>query len=105
MSIHEIRILPPLAVGRLGSAPQPLANYDVLVDPDDPLGFRRIVPAPTLLVDCATGEITSIETPTEIRFKDDNGAIHPVAPFLEVWARTSADDLEPLTVALLAQAG
>ncbi len=105
MSIHEIRILPPLAVSRLGSSPEPLANYDVLVDPDDPLGFRRIVPAPTLLVDRATGEITGVETPVEVRFKDGNGAIHPVAPFLEVWARTSEDELEPLTVALLAAEG
>jgi len=105
MSIHEIRILPPLAVARLGSAPQPLANYDVLVDPEDPLGYRRIVPAPTLLVDRATGEITGVETPAEIRFKDGNFAIHPVAPFLEVWARTSADQLEPLTVAVLAAEG
>jgi hypothetical protein len=105
MSIHEIRILPPLAVARLGSSPQPLANYEILVDPENPLGFRRIVPAPTLLVDRATGEITGVETPAETRFKDANGAIHPVAPFLEVWARTSADHLEPLTAALLAQEG
>ena len=105
MSIHEIRILPPLAVARLGSAPQPLANYDVVVDPEDPLGFRRIGPAPTLLVDRASGEITGVETPAEIRFKDAGGAIHPVAPFLEVWARTSADRLEPLTAPLLAEEG
>ena len=105
MSIHEIRILPPLAVARLGSSPVPLANYDLVVSPDDPLGFRRIVPAPTLLVDRSTGEITAIETPAAIRFKDDTGAIHPVAPFLEVWARTSADHLEPLTIDLLKAEG
>jgi hypothetical protein len=105
MSIHEIRILPPLAVARLGSSPVPLANYDVVVDPRDPLGYRRIVPAPTFVVDRASGEITSAETPAEIRFKDANGYIHPVAPFLEVWARTSADVLEPLTTDLLAAAG
>ncbi len=105
MSIHEIRILPPLAVARLGSSPLPLANYDVVVDPDDPLGYRRIVPAPTLVVDRASGEITGVEIPAEVRFKDDTGAIHPVAPFLEVWARTSRDVLEPLTVDLLAAEG
>jgi hypothetical protein len=105
MSIHEIRILPPLAVARLGSSPVPLANYDVVVEPGDPLGFRRIVPAPTLVVDRASGEITDVETPAAIRFKDDTGAIHPVAPFLEVWARTSRDGLEPLTIDLLAAEG
>ena len=31
----------------------------------------------------------------------DGGAIRPVAPFLEVFARTSDDTLEPLTLALL----
>jgi hypothetical protein len=105
MSIQEIRILPPLAISRLGSAPAPLANYDVVVRPEDPLGFRQIVPAPTFVVDRATGEITGVETPAEVRFKDRDGAIHPVAPFLEVWARTSADQLEPLTIALLAAEG
>lgn len=105
MSIHEIRILPPLAVARLGSSPVPLANYDLAVSPDDPLGFRRIVPAPTLTVDHATGEVTGSETPAEVRFKDDAGRIHPVAPFLEVWARTSADHLEPLTIDLLKAEG
>jgi len=105
MSIQEIRILPPLAIARLGSSPVPLANYDVVIAPDDPLGYRRIVPAPTLGVDRATGEVTAAETPAEVRFKDDNGAIHPVAPFLEVWARTSDDVLEPLTLDLLKKEG
>ncbi len=105
MSIHEIRILPPLAVARLGSSPLPLANYDVVVRPGDPLGYRHIVPAPTLAVDRASGEITAVETPAEVRFKDDTGAIHPVAPFLELWARTSEEGLEPLTIALLAAEG
>ena len=58
MSISEIRILPPLAIARLGSSPEPLANYDLQIDPEDPLGFRRLVPAETLIVDRATGEIT-----------------------------------------------
>lgn len=111
MSIHEIRILPPLAVARLGSAPEPLANYDVVVDPLDPLGYRRIVPAPTLVVDRASGAITVaataavVATTAEVRFKDGEGRIHPVAPFLEVWARTSEHHLEPLTRKLLADEG
>ena len=29
MTIRELRILPPLAIGRLGSAPEPLDNYTV----------------------------------------------------------------------------
>jgi len=105
MSIHEIRILPPLAISRLGSAPEPLVNYDVVVLPEDPLGCRHIVPAPTLTVDRATGEVTGADVPSAVRFKDDAGRIHPVAPFLEVWARTSDHHLEPLTLGLLDSEG
>ena len=41
MTIKELRILPPLAIGRLGSAPEPLDNYELEVPEKDPLGFRR----------------------------------------------------------------
>ena len=42
----------------------------------------------------------SAYTPDTIRFRDGD-KIRPVAPFLEVFARTGADVLEPLTVDLL----
>ena len=32
-AIRELRILPPLAVGRLGAAAEPMDNYTVEVDP------------------------------------------------------------------------
>ena len=51
MSIPELRILPPFAIGRLGSADRPLDNYTVEDDPENPLGFRRIVGAPTFEID------------------------------------------------------
>lgn len=105
MSISEIRILPPLAIARLGSSPEPLDNYDLYIDPEDPLGFRRIVPAETLRVDRATGEVTGVDVPGEVRFKDGDGRIHPVAPFLEVWAVTGDGCLEPLTLDLLSGEG
>lgn len=105
MSISAIRILPPLAIARLGSSPEPLSNHDLVVDPEDPLGFRRLVPAETLQVDRATGEVTGSVVHGEVRFKDDDGRIHPVAPFLEVWAVTRDDSLEPLTLGLLAAEG
>lgn len=105
MSIFEIRILPPLAVARLGSSPDPLANYDLHIDPEDPLGFRQLIPTETLVVDPATGEISGTIVPGEVRFKDGDGRIHPVAPFLEVWAVTGEGMLEPLTLDLLASEG
>jgi hypothetical protein len=102
MSILEIRILPPLAVARLGSSAEPLENYELVVD--EPLGHRKIVPSETLKVDRATGAIAEAYTPHEIVFRDGD-RIRPVAPFLEVFARTAPDVLEPLTVELLRAEG
>jgi len=105
VTIKELRILPPLAIARLGAASEPLDNYELDVDPEDPLGFRRLKPAPTFRVDPVTGAISQAFLPREIRFKSPEGHIRPVAPFLEVWAVTSKDSLVPLTLELLAQNG
>jgi hypothetical protein len=107
MAILELRLLPPIAVARLGSSPEPLDAFDVVESDDDPLGFRRIVPRPTFIVDAATGEIVTEYTPAQIRFKDDQRRIRPVAPLLEVFARTSDDErsLVPLTSNLLSTHG
>ncbi|NVZ69386.1 hypothetical protein [Pseudomonas costantinii] len=107
MPILELRILPPLAVGRLGASEQPLEAFELQTDPANPLDFRRIVPCESLEVDPASGKILRAYVPQTIRFKDDNRQIRPVAPFLEVYARTSdaPDDLQPLTTTLLEQEG
>jgi hypothetical protein len=100
MTITELRILPPFAIGRLGASDTPLENYDLEIDDNDALGFRRIRGADTLRVDRKTGVIKECYTPKRVRFRD-GGAIRPVAPFLEVFARTAEDTLEPLTLKLL----
>ena len=69
MTISELRILPPFAIGRLGSAKEPLDNYTIENNPDEPLGYRRIVCAETLTVDETTGEIVSKGIPHTIEFK------------------------------------
>ena len=92
----EIRILPPLAIARLGSAPEPVDNYDLEVREDEPLGSRRIVPAPTLVVDEETGAIVAREL-RPVAFKDAAGRVRPVAPFLELWGR-DGDDWRHLTM-------
>jgi hypothetical protein len=107
MSIFSLRILPPLAIGRLGSAPEPVDNYTIEENPEHPLDFRTIKGAETFIVDEASGEISGSRIPESLAFKLD-GLIRPVAPFLEVFAQTDADPskpLEPLTLALLAQHG
>lgn len=84
MKIKELRLLPPLAISRLGAAAEPVNNYDVVVEENDPLGFRKIVPQPTLIVDANTGRITARET-RPVTWKDEQGRVRPVAPFIELW--------------------
>jgi len=104
MTMKELRILPPLAIARLGSAAEPLDNYTVEDDPDHPLGFRRIKGAETLIVDEDSGEISQTRVPAALTFKED-GRIRPVAPFLEVFALTEKGVLEPLDLDLLSRHG
>ncbi|MFY0255245.1 hypothetical protein ACDQ55_14950 [Chitinophaga sp. 30R24] len=109
-TIKEIRILPPFAISRLGSATTPVEAYDLEINDDQPLGFRNIVPKPTFTI---TSDGITATTPSKITFKeaastsDTNGKIRPVAPFLEVFAITSdaPDQLVPLTTTLLQSAG
>lgn len=102
MTIRALRILPPFAIARLGSSPEPLDNYDVRVVEGDPLAFRQIHGAETLVVDRHRGTILRSYTPKSIRFKDASGHVKPVAPFLEVWADVDGV-LVPLTASLLAK--
>jgi hypothetical protein len=106
LAIKQLRILPPFAIGRLGSASEPMDNYtfDLDIDPSDPLGYRELKPQPTLIVDENSGEIERQHTPHKLQFKIGH-SIRPIAPFLEVFAVTDADELVPLTTALLRQEG
>lgn len=112
MTISELRILPPLAIARLGAGSVPMDNYSADVDPNAPLSFRRLVPARTLMVDPTSGEIEEAIVPERLRFTEavlDAGGtrrsvVRPVAPFLEVWAVVDGD-LVPLTQQLLEAEG
>jgi hypothetical protein len=105
LTIKQLRILPPFAIGRLGSASKPMDNYsfDHHINPDDPLGYRRLTAEPTFIVN-RYGEIESEHTPSTLEFKQD-GKIRPVAPFLEVFAVIDRDRLVPLTLDLLRKQG
>ncbi len=102
--IVGLRLLPPLALARLGSAPDPLDNYTIEIVSEEMLGYRRIEPAATLIVDEESGEISGETTPAAIDFKR-GGRVRPVAPFLEAFALTGDGRLVPLTPALLAENG
>jgi hypothetical protein len=94
----EIRILPPFGIARLGSSPEPMDNYKL--EHSDQVGARRLAPAETFLVDRTTGDIRRKALPFAVKFRDSQGRIRPVAPFLEVWARFADDktNLVPLTL-------
>ena len=84
--IHELRILPPLAIARFGSAPTPMDNYDAVVDPERPLGYRALRPGRDASRSTTTAARSRARScPTRCRSRE-NGAVRPVAPFLEVWA-------------------
>ncbi len=106
MAILQLRILPPLAVGRLGASETPLEAFDLEVREEHPLDFRKIVPKESFHVDSNTGELTAYLPQPSIKFKDGHN-IRPVAPFLEVFAVTSHSPnvLVPLTPELLASEG
>jgi hypothetical protein len=116
-AIKELRILPPFAIARLGSADEPMDNYTIELDApenqDQPLGYRALKPLPTLIVGERSGEIEGVRTPQlPLQFKvhGKNGEqIRPVAPFLEVFAVVETgrkeDELVPLTVELLSENG
>jgi hypothetical protein len=104
LTIKQLRILPPFAIGRLGSAEKPMDNYsfETEADPNDPLAYRRLKPELTLVVD-ENGEVAEL-TPTTLEFKHAE-QIRPVAPFLEVFAVDETNQLVPLTTRLLEQHG
>src|SRR5579863_8792628 len=106
MPITGLRILPPFAIGRFGSSTTPLEAYKLEVPKENPLDFRRIVGCETFEIDPETGAIIRQYTPEgeSIRFKDGD-QVRPVAPFLEVFAQTDENTLEPLTLTLLSAEG
>jgi hypothetical protein len=94
--IKEIRLLPPLAIGRFGGSAEPMHNYEAVIG--SPTGYRDLVPAETLVLNPNSGEIVAKHTPPAVRFKDGAGLVKPVCPFLEVWARFDNEtELRPLT--------
>ena len=53
MTIRALRILPPMAIARLGYAPEPVGNYTLDDNPEQPLEFRELKLQPTFVVDPA----------------------------------------------------
>jgi len=110
LKLERLCILPPMVIARFGSSPIPMEAYEVRI-PVDGSGkpttdYRSIVPAETFVIDAATGAITGAAPPPQVRFRDAQGRIKPVCPFLEVWAQfVGKDELVPLTLEHLEDLG
>jgi hypothetical protein len=106
-TLLEIFFLPPMAIARLGSSPTPLDSFRWTESSSPHSQADTVIePAISLKVE-ADGSVTPY-IPRSIIFKDDDGAIRPVAPFFELWASLqSVEDgstrEQPLTLALLAE--
>jgi hypothetical protein len=86
----EIFFVPPIAIARLGSADTPVAAYEWTEDREAHSGTETVVrPSVTFAVE-PDGRL-SASIPDEIRFKEDDGAIRPVAPFFELWVKLQSD--------------
>jgi hypothetical protein len=99
MIIRSLRILPPMAIGRLGSAKEPLDNYRLVPDPNKPLELPALQVDRTLMIDSQTGAIIGVKpASTDVPAFKSGERIRPLAPFLEVFAEVEGiEELVPLT--------
>lgn len=107
--LQNIFFLPPMAVARVGGSATPVDSYEWQTD-HEAHGAAKTVVRPAVTLDVAEDGSVSSRLPGEIRFKDDDGKIRPVAPFFELWAtvqdsETGETSDQPVTTALLASQG
>ncbi len=87
-TIQEIFFLPPMAVARLGPGETPLESYEWQQDRDAHGNNKTVIRSNVTLRENEDGSISAfLPDPNSIRFRDEGGALRPVAPFFELWAR------------------
>ncbi len=106
-TIRRLFFTPSVAVARLGGSSTPMAAFTW--GPGDPqtIAETRIRPDWTLRVTANAGVAPTLPTEVVVR---DGALLRPVAPFLELWARTgdgppAGQTSVPVTTALLAANG
>ncbi|KIC41851.1 hypothetical protein RA27_00035 [Ruegeria sp. ANG-R] len=106
-TIQEIFFLPPMAVARLGPGETPLESYEWQQDMDAHGNNKTVIRSNITLREVEDGSVTAyLPDPDTIRFRDEGGALRPVAPFFELWARmhdaeTGEEYETPVTLDLL----
>ena len=87
-TIQEIFFLPPMAVARLGPGEVPLESYEWQQDMDAHGNNKTVIRSNVTLRENDDGSVSAyLPDPDTIRFRDEGGALRPVAPFFELWAR------------------
>lgn len=87
-TIQEIFFMPPMAVARLGPGEVPLESYEWQQDMDAHGNNKTVIRTNVTLQENEDGSISAyLPDPKSIRFRDEGGALRPVAPFFELWAR------------------
>lgn len=108
-TLVNIYFNPPMAVARVGASPTPMAAFEWDTAKTAHGGTQTVI-KPALSFDIAPDGTLRPHMPREIRFKDADGSIRPVAPFFELWAtllRPHDGQLKecPLTLGLLKELG
>ncbi|KUJ73470.1 hypothetical protein AVO45_15435 [Ruegeria marisrubri] len=111
-TIREIFFLPPMAVARLGPGKTPLESYEWQQDLDAHGNNKTVIRSNVTLRENEDGSVSAyLPDPKKIRFRDEGtGALRPVAPFFELWARmhdarTGEEYETPVTLDLLEEQG
>ncbi|WP_254444501.1 ferritin-like domain-containing protein [Ruegeria sp. HKCCA6707] len=106
-TIQEIFFLPPMAVARLGPGETPLESYEWQQDMDAHGNNKTVIRSNVTLREVEDGSVRAyLPDPKTILFRDEGGALRPVAPFFELWAKmhdaeTGEDYETPVTLDLL----
>jgi hypothetical protein len=108
-ALVEIFFVPPMAIARVGSSSTPMDAFR-WADSVTPHGGRTTVIEPAISFRVLDDGSIEPFLPESIRFKDDDGSIRPVAPFIELWgtfecAATGHTYEKALTISTLGELG
>jgi len=82
---------PPMAIARVGASPTPMTSFEWRTATTAHSGTQTVID-PALSFEVRPDGGLRPFMPRDIRFKDDDGSIRPVAPFFELWARLQVED-------------
>ncbi|MDE2454138.1 MAG: hypothetical protein KGL43_11145 [Burkholderiales bacterium] len=90
-SLVELFFNPPMAIARVGASPVPLDSFEWHEGRTAQGGTQTVI-EPALSFEVGADGSLRPFLPTQLRFKEDDGRIRPVAPFFELWARLQRTD-------------